>query len=394
MDDLISIIVPVYNVASYLGKCLDSIRNQFWHNLEIILVDDGSTDGSGDICDKYREKDPRFIVIHQENQGALAARNAGIRVVHGQYVGFVDGDDWISERTYQDMYQALKEHGAELAICKKSIYNDETGVCFAESDVLEEGYYAGRRHAEILLHLFESQEGTGISLNLYDKLFSRRLIEQNYEKVDIRLRYFEDMALSLLCVLEADGIVIRNRENYFYRQRKGSLCHSIDQMYLEQLNIFYHAVCTYVAEYSGDLLSRLSMYVAERAIYGLNYMMGLSLRHKIPYFVPPVHCLRKDDKVVVYGAGEVGRSYYRIFELTRPGQIVLWTDRQYKKLQDEGVPVQDIYTLKNTEFDKVIIAVKFRNSAAQIKADLLKMGISSEKIIWEPPAVLTGDGRE
>ena len=96
MDDLISVIVPAYNVGQYIGKCLDSILGQTYPNLEIILIDDGSTDSTGEICEAYRERDSRIIVVHQQNQGALAARNAGIEQAQGKYIGFVDGDDWIS----------------------------------------------------------------------------------------------------------------------------------------------------------------------------------------------------------------------------------------------------------------------------------------------------------
>ena len=108
MEELISIVVPVYNVEKYLGKCLDSILGQTYRNLEIIVVDDGSTDHSGSICDEYGKKDPRVAVIHQDNQGVSAARTSGIGKARGQYVGFVDGDDWIAEGMYQDLYRAMK----------------------------------------------------------------------------------------------------------------------------------------------------------------------------------------------------------------------------------------------------------------------------------------------
>ena len=95
MTDLISIVVHVYNVAEYLHECIDSIINQTYKNIEIILVDDGSTDNSGEICDEYAKKDNRIIVVHQENKGPNSARKKGIIIAKGNYIGFVDGDDWI-----------------------------------------------------------------------------------------------------------------------------------------------------------------------------------------------------------------------------------------------------------------------------------------------------------
>lgn len=101
MGDLISIIVPVYNVESYLEQCIDSILAQSYKNLEIILVDDGSTDRSGDICDRYAEKDSRIHVVHKANGGLSSARNAGLKICHGDYLGFVDSDDYIDPDMYK-----------------------------------------------------------------------------------------------------------------------------------------------------------------------------------------------------------------------------------------------------------------------------------------------------
>lgn len=389
MEELISIVVPVYNVEKYLGKCLDSILGQTYRNLEIIVVDDGSTDHSGSICDEYGKKDPRVAVIHQDNQGVSAARTSGIGKARGQYVGFVDGDDWIAEGMYQDLYRAMKSQNAEAAICQKNIYDDTTGGCYAESAVIDEGRYADCRHPDIRHHLFD-QIGAeaGISLNLYDKLFARKLVLGNYDKVDRRLRYFEDITLALFCMLEADGIVIRNQAYYYYRQRKGSACHSTDQSYLEQLNIFYRLVYSKVSGFSEELLERLDLFFADRALYGLNHMMGLGLRQEIPYYVPPFEQIGDSDRVVLYGAGEVGKSFHRFFELTRRGPVVLWADRQYRKYQEEGLKVENPERLKTESFDKLIIAVKFRNYAEGIKSALLKMGIAPEKIIWEEPETI------
>ena len=97
----ISVIIPVYNVIDFLKECLGSVLNQTYKNLEIILVDDGSTDGSSQICDEYKKKDRRIQVIHKENGGLSDARNAGIKIAQGEYFSFIDSDDWIHEDTYR-----------------------------------------------------------------------------------------------------------------------------------------------------------------------------------------------------------------------------------------------------------------------------------------------------
>ena len=114
---MISIIVPIYNVEKYLRRCIDSILGQTYRDLEVILVDDGSPDGCGAICDAYAEKDVRVTVIRQKNAGVSAARNAGLACARGEWIGFVDPDDFIVPNMYQEMLDAINVTGAELAVC-------------------------------------------------------------------------------------------------------------------------------------------------------------------------------------------------------------------------------------------------------------------------------------
>lgn len=117
MNDLISIIVPVYNVEKYLNKCIDSIINQTYKNIEIILVDDGSTDNSGKICDEYLLRDSRIKVIHKNNGGLSSARNEGINISSGEYIGFVDSDDWVEPNMYEEMYKKILYSNADIVDC-------------------------------------------------------------------------------------------------------------------------------------------------------------------------------------------------------------------------------------------------------------------------------------
>lgn len=124
----ISIIVPVYNVENYVSKCIESIINQTYKDVEIIIVNDGSTDKSGDICDYYSKKDARIILIHQENQGLSMARNNALDIASGDYIGFVDSDDWIAPDMYGTLYNNAIEHDADISMCN-FYYVSETGEC-------------------------------------------------------------------------------------------------------------------------------------------------------------------------------------------------------------------------------------------------------------------------
>ena len=116
--DLISVIVPVYNVEPFLDRCMQSILRQTYRNLEIILVDDGSTDASAQLCDDYARKDGRVKVLHKTNGGLSDARNAGLELASGAYIGYVDSDDWIEPDMYEQMHRACVENNARIAVCR------------------------------------------------------------------------------------------------------------------------------------------------------------------------------------------------------------------------------------------------------------------------------------
>ena len=123
-EPAISVIVPIYNVEPYLGECLDSLCGQTLRNIEIIGVDDGSTDGSGALLDEYAAKDKRIIAVHQKNAGVSAARNAGMRLARGEYLAFVDGDDWMDADFLQKLYTMAQEYGADIAAGGIMLYED------------------------------------------------------------------------------------------------------------------------------------------------------------------------------------------------------------------------------------------------------------------------------
>ncbi len=125
MNDLISVIVPIYNSEKYLNRCIESIVNQTYDNLEILLIDDGSIDNSPKICDEWKEKDKRIKVYHQKNSGVSMARNKGIKEAHGKYIAFIDSDDYIDKNMYQILLSTLKKEKSNIAICNYYIFDNE-----------------------------------------------------------------------------------------------------------------------------------------------------------------------------------------------------------------------------------------------------------------------------
>jgi len=211
MSALISIIVPVYKTEPYLRKCLESIVSQTYKNMEIILVNDGSPDNCGEICDKYASIDSRIKVIHQKNGGLSAARNAGLRIASGEYIGFVDSDDWIENDMFETLYLGALKYGADIAICGY-FYED----CAKYKEVKEE-HTVLLDCKDALHHLILDKTFTN---HVWNKLFKNKLFEGVYFPEG---RIFEDIATTYKLFEKTDKVVYLNSCKYYYRQREDSI---------------------------------------------------------------------------------------------------------------------------------------------------------------------------
>lgn len=211
MNDLISIIVPVYKVEPYLRKCIDSILGQTYKNLEIILVDDGSPDSCGAICDEYAASDTRVRVIHKENGGLSSARNAGLNVASGKFIGFVDSDDWCALDMYEYLYNAMQESSADIVICG---HYEVTGENLKHIGVKGEILLD---RTEAMIMLLTDKEITNYVCN---KLYPANLF------ANIRFpegRVYEDIAVMYKLFEKADRILILPEARYYYVQRKSGI---------------------------------------------------------------------------------------------------------------------------------------------------------------------------
>lgn len=172
----LSIIVPIYNVEKYLLRCLDSIAAQTCRSFEAILIDDGSPDGCGRICDAYAAKDPRFTVIHQENRGVSAARNAGLQIAKGEYVGFVDPDDFIDPGMFAALLEAGAQTGAEIVCCNWETVRDDGRRSVHR---LARPIPAQMSAAEFACRIFDVPRSVGGAV--WNKLFRREILRQAFQ---------------------------------------------------------------------------------------------------------------------------------------------------------------------------------------------------------------------
>jgi len=209
----ISIIIPVYRVEPYLRECLDSVLGQTYRNLEIILVDDGSPDNCGAICDEYAARDKRIRVIHKKNGGLASARNAGLEMASGEWIGWVDSDDAVHSSFVETLYSACVDLKAEISMCG---FSTDRGQMGAGSPAPR--FYSGYEMNEAL-----SWDGSGAFGVIWNKLYATKLFEGIRFPVG---RTHEDEATVYRLLWKAERCAVLERRLYFYRQRPGSIVNS------------------------------------------------------------------------------------------------------------------------------------------------------------------------
>lgn len=225
MNQTISVIVPVYNVEKYLPQCVDSILSQDYEDLEVILIDDGSTDTSGQICDQYGQKDNRVRVIHQKNGGAAAAKNAGLRIASGEYLSFVDSDDFLEPNVYGFMCKALLDHQADaVQFSYQEVYRSHTEQQLISEEILTGDAYLLRFPKDFSCAL------------LWNKLYRREIFNGVFFEEGHKI---DDEYFTYQGFLQPRKVVRDSRIVYNYRKRASSVMsapESAEQLILDRLD--------------------------------------------------------------------------------------------------------------------------------------------------------------
>jgi len=216
MEELISVVVPIYNVEKYLKKCIDSILAQTYRHLEIILVDDGSPDNCGAICDNYAQEDGRVLVIHKKNGELSSARNAGLEIAKGELIVFIDSDDWIDANYIEKLYNDISESGADVAVPAFCI-SFENGDCAVDSRLKEITTYSKKEALEVFL--FNGYLTPCVASKMWKKSL--------WQKIRCpEGKLFEDQYTTYKLLMLANKIVFDPGVYYYYFKRSGSIGHS------------------------------------------------------------------------------------------------------------------------------------------------------------------------
>lgn len=239
MAPLLSVIVPIYNTKNYLRECIDSILAQTFIDYELILVDDGSTDGSSEICDEYADNNENVKVIHKENCGLLHTRKVGLSAACGDYISYIDSDDYIASDMYEYMMEKITSNNADIAIC--NILWDKDGIITPMFTHDKHGFYNKQRlKEEIYPYMLFSNDPkkTGLIPSLCNKIIRKSILEKVLNDADNSISYGEDALCSYPCLLDANSVYIAEDQFfYYYRQISTSLTNAYDKKLLYKFNL-------------------------------------------------------------------------------------------------------------------------------------------------------------
>jgi len=369
---LISIVVPVYQIDRYIGICTESLLNQTYENLEIILVDDGSTDRCPEICDLYASKDARIKVIHKENGGLVSARKAGLLAATGQYVGYVDGDDWVGAGFVESLYTAISTANADIAAggFSRDLFNRTAHF----ADLMPCGVYEGERLDELRRQMISYGDffKLGVSTYVWNKLFKKEILLAVQMPVDDNISIGEDAAVTYPAIMQARRMVITDTCSYHYRQREDSMLKKVASFSEDALKL--RCLYEYMSKFAStqDAKYKLQAQVDD-FVLGICMMRSGSLS-----------CFGSEirgKKLAIYSAGTFGQQLYNKLHPSSDCTLVNWVDDDYWEYRRCCLDVNPVESLSQGGYDYVLIATLNDVLKEKIASRLMDCGVNKSKIL-------------
>ena len=392
MSPLITIIVPVYNAEKYLNKCINSICEQTYNNLEIILINDGSIDNSLEICNKHKRKDNRIKVFSQENRGLIETRKLGLACSNGDLIGFVDSDDWIEPNMYMNLIESFKKTNADLI--SSGIIHDYENSNLNNGNLVYDNYLEG-----LYTNLDEDIYPTmlyddkihrfGLNCNLVTKLFKKEILTKVYKNINSKVFYGEDCLTIYTYCLLAKSIYIQKKAFYHYNIRMGSMCLKKDEKLPYNSYLLYSELKKKFYEYKDPycLMRQLKKYILKIEAHTLNMLFDINV-NSLGIWNFKLDKDIKDSRIVIYGAGACGQAFYQFLcSKNMEKQIIAWIDKNPENKSNQCL--HQIYSsdiLLSIHYDYIIIAILNKELEILVRSELIdKYHIDNEKILWNKP---------
>lgn len=369
----VSIIIPIYNTEKYLYKCLESVTDQTLSDIEIICVNDGSTDGSLQIMQEFASKDSRIKIVQKENGGLVSARKAGVEAATGEYIGYVDSDDYIEPDMYERMYQTAREQQVDMVTCGYFLEGNYTTTHF---DTVDSGLYADDKMEYLREHSIYRMEKkeTGLRGALWCKLYRREILKKVQLEVPESISIAEDKVCLLHYLLHCKSVYVMKEAFYHWCIHGESMSHKANLNYLNCVNeVYKYLVSLYEHEnFTERMRNQVEIYITELLVLGINNRLGFKNSNLLridPYWLDSIP---KGAKVVVYGGGDLGEQYLRQMKSRKDIVCASYF----------GFEIPTAEQLKELDYDAVLIAIKNPGKAAEIKRSFEELGVPSEKILW------------
>lgn len=382
----ISIIVPMYNSECTIGKCIESILQQTLSELEVILVNDGSTDNTLDICKKYSKRDSRIVVVSQENKGLISARKRGVEISSADLIGFVDSDDWIEKDMYENLYEIYNNYHVDVV--SSGIFRDYIEEQYTNEvlDNFEQGYYENINKTVYPYMLWNKKiNDFGIYCTLVNKLFKREILKTVYDNIDERVFYGEDCLTFFSYMMRCKKIYILNKSYYHYVINHNSMCSKTDDRLLTNTYYLYKglekAFLGY-GELTYRLLEQLKYYILSVESHTLMKLYNLSLMSLMNARFGTLDI--KGKNVILYGAGGSSRVLYNHLIEDCECLVVAWVDK-YPDGKDMLClhKIESRNIIKDLEYDYIVISVISEELYISIKKELKELyDIDDKKIMW------------
>lgn len=380
---LLSIIVPVYNAEAYFMRCMDSLVNQTYQNVEIILVDDGSVDSSGELCDACEKEYKNITVFHQKNSGANMARKAGVLHAKGEYIAFIDSDDWVEKDLFEKLMAKMVMNAADMITTNITVDTVEHEKI--QYSAIKNGVYTQREMEKQVYPCMvydDIHRRPGIFAYLYGKIFKREILLESMSGLDRRLRYGEDGAVVFPLLARVKKLVVTDCPGYHYVQHPTSMTHNLSLDLFHDLSDLeeyltekfkelgrYELVETQIHYFIRDLLFRIM-----ESVYKIDCGRILC--------VPPYEIIPPKSKLAIYGAGKAGKEFVRLFLQNHYAEVIAWVDRDFGR-KFYSYKIESPESLKSKKYDYVLIALTDEKIVSEVMEYLHNIGIERKKILWK-----------
>lgn len=381
---MISVVVPIYKIENFLPTCIESLLAQTYSEIEIILVDDGSPDNCPKICDDYAKKFSNIKVIHKKNGGLVSARKIGVQMAKGDFIGYVDGDDWVEPEMFANLRECQKIFNADIVAAG---FTKDIGVLSTKHfNFISDGFYDKTKlQAEIYFKMMYDPNSNmpGVYTYVWNKLFRKSFVCQKQMNIPNNIFIGEDAALTYPSLLEVQNLCITKNCAYHYRQRANSMLKDTTSFKnsIQGIKNLYYFLSNYINsnpkfQYLKEQMERYILFM----LISLSGGVVLKSDGKIDFFC--YDNLENNVKIVIYGAGTVGQHLYSRLKQAKFQNffIVKWVDPDYNVYREHGLPVSETESLFNLEFDKIIIAMMDKTQIKKIREWLIEKNIPAEKI--------------